>query len=280
MVEQALVGLVEHRRRRGAGEAIQQHRNTRQAAGQNGAGDGRQFQAANAAHHLKRIGHGRLVDRQTGRNSLDLSGQSGVIDAGAAPHPILGGPAEQRGGQGGAGGGVANPHLAQRHDIEAVFHRHHAVGKGAGAVFIAHRRALREVGGGLVQSHFVDPQVRVDQRRQLIYRSAAVDIVGHHLRGHLHRKGRHALRRHPMVGGKDRDTGTLQARLRLALPGCQPDGDLLQPPQRPGRLGQLGLSRLRGGCRFQVRPGQFLQQGANLIQLRNGFGLTHGLFPS
>ena len=85
-------------------------------------------------------------------------------DAGARPDPIGGVAAEQaRRHSAAATVGVADPHLAQRQDVDARLDRHHAVGHGEGAVVFAHRRRVGEIRGRLVERHLIDAQIGVDR---------------------------------------------------------------------------------------------------------------------
>jgi hypothetical protein len=60
------------------------------------------------------------------------------------------------------GGRVGDAHFAQAQHVDAGLGGHHAVGHGVGGAGLVHRRALREVGGRMVEVEFVDAQVGVD----------------------------------------------------------------------------------------------------------------------
>ena len=182
------------------------------------------------------------------------------------PGPILAGAAEQRGAQRRRRRGVGDAHLAQAQDVDAGLGRHHAVGHGVGDARLAHRRALGEVLGRMVEIELVDAQVGVDRAGELVDRGAAVQEVLHHLLGDFRRIGRDAAPGDAMRAGEDGDPRPLDARLGAALPAGQPFGELLQPAERARRLGQLGLAAHHMGLRFEVRSRQVAQDAAHLVE--------------
>ncbi len=183
---------------------------------------------------------------------MSLEGDARLINAGAASNPVLRRAAEESVAKRRSAGGVGDSHLAQGHDVESVLDRHHAVGHGARAVLLAHRRALREVLRRLVERHLVDAQVGVGEAGKLVHRRPAGDEVLHHLRRHLRRIGGDAARGDAVVAGEDRDARALHGGFGPPLPGGQPDRDLLQPAERTGGLGELGLPLLGQRGRLQV----------------------------
>ena len=55
------------------------------------------------------------------------------------------------------------------------------------------------------------------------------------------------LRDHAMIAGENRDQRTVDMRRGRALPAGQQRGDVLEPAEGAGRLGQLPRARARGG---------------------------------
>src|SRR3546814_20457383 len=87
---------------------------------------------------------------------------------------------------------------------------------------------------------------------ELIHRGAAVDEILHHLGRHLGRIGGDALVGDAVVAGEDGGIGTVDRRRIAALPGGQPHRQLLQSPERAGRLGELALAQ-KGVLRSLLR---------------------------
>ena len=157
--------------------------------------------------------------------------ERGADDAGAGPGPVGRVAAEQPHAQRRRDGRVGDPHLADRQHVDPRLDRHHAVGDGAGAFLLAHRRRLDDVGGRRVEVHLVDPQIGVDHPAQLVDRGAAGDEVLHHLRRDRGRIGRDAARRDAVIGGEH--DGARDGRARA---GGAPARSRARPPApRAGR---------------------------------------------
>ena len=84
-----------------------------------------------------------------------------------------------------------------------------------------------------------DPELGARGPAELIDGSAAGDEVRDHLRRHRRRIGGDAARRDAVVAGEHHDARALQPRRMPALPGGEPDRQLLEPAERARRLGQL-----------------------------------------
>jgi len=132
---------------------------------------------------------------------------------------------------------------------------------------------LREIVGRLVQRHFVDAQIGIGQRRQLVDRTTAGDEVLHHLRRHLGRIGRNAARSDAVIAGEDANARALDPRRMAALPQAHPAGDFLEPAERTGGLGQLSFARLGGGAGGAIGPRQTGQHVADFGETHRGGGV-------
>ena len=185
--------------------------------------------------------------------------------------------AEHRGGDGGGAGGVGDAHLADAQQVDARLHAHHAVGHGARGFLFAQRRALGEILGRLVQAHLIDAQVGIGVLAQLVDGRAAGLEVQHHLLRHFLGVGRDAEVRDAMVAGEHRHPRMIDRRRMPALPGRQPAGDLLQPGEGAGRLGQLPLALGRPGRGLLVGPGKVRQDAAKLGETGGGLGIQDWL---
>jgi len=69
-----------------------------------------------------------------------------------------------------------------------------------------------------------------------------------------------------VIAGEDRDQRMIDARHHLALHGGEPGNNLLEPPERSGRLGQLAVARRdRGDSGGIGRLHQF-QEIADIVE--------------
>ena len=121
---------------------------------------------------------------------------------------------------------------------------------------LLHRRRYGEIGGRAVEIESDHAELGFGHARELIDGGAAGGEVRHHLRGHLCRVGRHALRRHAVIAGEDEDLDRLEARRASALPAREPSDRLLETPQASRRLGEAPLARRDAGGRIVIARGQ------------------------
>ena len=215
------------------------------------------------------------MQRQRGVDRRVLAREPGVVDARAAPGPARGRAAVERGVNRRRRSGVADAHLAGRQKIDAADNRLHAIGQRRGGGGLLHRRSLREVLRRVLQRQFEHFQADAEALADLIDRRAAGGEIIEHLLGDAGRKGGDALRHDAVIGGEHRDDGHLDGRLRPALPRGEPLHDLLQPPQRAGRLGEPRVARPRGLDAFRARRRQVEQQQADFFERSDVLG--HGL---
>ena len=196
--------------------------------------------------------------------------------AGPGPNPLGCLAAEQAHAQRRGDRRVGDPHLADGQRVDPRLDRHHAVGDGAGAFLLAHRRPVDDVAGRGLEAHLVDPEIGVDGAAQLVYRGPAGDEVLHHLRGHRGGIGRDAARRNAVIAGEHDGAWMVDARRVARLPGREPARQLLQAAERSDGLGQLSFAGRRGAAGFEIGPGQVRQEGADLVQA--GGRLRHHAF--
>jgi hypothetical protein len=210
------------------------------------------------------------MERGARGDDVALGRTPGARHAGSRAGPVVGRAAEQREAERGRGGGVADPHLAERDQVDALLDGHHPVGHGPRAVVLGHRRAGGEIGGRDLQRQLVDPQIRVDAAADLVHGPAPGDEIAHHLGGHLRWIGRHAARRDPVIAGEDGDARPTQAGRMAVLPGRHPGGELLEPAERACGLGQRRLARIRRGARGRRGGGQGGEERTDLGERGGG----------
>ena len=147
---------------------------------------------------------------------------------------------------------------------------------------LAHRRALGEVVGRMVEVELVDAQVGVDAAGELVDRRPAAQEVLHHLAGDFRRIGRHAARRRRH--GCRRTPRCAAARPAGWARPCQAASHSAISSSRPSEPGGLVSSvwRLHDlGLGFQVGSRQVAQDAAHFVESRAGFGGVHrGRGPS
>jgi hypothetical protein len=148
--------------------------------------------------------------------------------------------------------------------------RLHAVDHGGGAVGLVHRRGAGDVAGRALERQFVHLQADAERLAKLVDGRAAGLEIGHHLGRHGLRKGRDGLVDDAVIAGEHRGKRTLDGRRMAALPGGEPLGDLLQPAEGAGGLGQLGLALARRRGRLEVGRRHLGQHGAD--RLEGGWG--------
>ena len=172
--------------RGGADEAVEQHRNAPLPGGERSPEDRGELPPAERHRRAQRIATHAGVARERGIDHGALANKAGIVDAGAAPGPARTVAAEQRRGEAGGGGGVADPHLAQCDEI-AVGDGLVPGGDGADERLLAHRGRGGDVGGRRVEIERDDPQRGARDAGELVDRCTPGDEVGDHLPRHLGR---------------------------------------------------------------------------------------------
>ena len=184
-------------------------------------------------------------------------------------------PAERR-----RGGFDAVARCGDRDEVHPLLDGHHAVGDGAGAFLLAHRRARGEVGGRLLDRHLVDTQVGVGDAAEAVEGGSALDHRLHGARGLARRAVGEGHRRGSVPSGEDRDARMAEARRTAPLPGRQPGGGFAQRAEAAGAAGMAPLRRERRGPRLQVRCGQLRKNFPDLIQACSVLVHGHATPPS
>jgi len=266
MVERRGIEPVEHGGGGADDIAVEHHRDTLRPRREDGAGHGGDLPAAEPAQDLQGIAPmGRVQGDGLGHGG-GLAGEAGIVDAGAAAHPVRRLAAIERVVDRRRDGGVADSHFADDEEIGAAGDRLHAEGHGGGAGCLVHGRALRDVAGRDVEGEIEDLQPDVEGGTELVDRGAAGREVRQHLARHLGRVGRDSLRDDAMIGSKHRDERPVQRRLALVLHGGEPFDDRLEPAQAAWRLGQLPVA---GPDRLDRRLVEGRHQGhepANIVE--------------
>ncbi len=90
--------------------------------------------------------------------------------------------------------------------------------------------------------------------------------IRHHRLRHRRRISRNALGDDAVVAGEDGDQRVQDMRPGRGLPAGHEGRNLLEPPERPGRLGELSLPLARRGCRRLVRPRHLQEEGADVVE--------------
>ena len=111
-------------------------------------------------------------------------------------------------------------------------------------------------------------EVCSDRPSKLVDRGAAGGEIRHHLGSDLGGISRHALRRHAVVAREHEDIDAIEAGHASSLPPCEPHDDVFEPPEAPGRLGQLALALGcdRGG--FEISRWQVQTRRPQLLERR------------
>ena len=252
---------------RGAGdEAIEQHGDARPARRDDGARHRRQFAPAEPAHDLERIVERVRMRRDARLDDGGLAANAGLVDTGARPDPVGRPAAVARAAERGGDGRVADAHLADAQQIGARVELRHAERDGVEKVHLVHRRSLREIAGRRVERQRVDAEIGADRRAELVNRRTAGREVADHLLGHRGRERRDALRRDAMIAGEDEHLDAFGAGRIGRLPRRHPCRDVLEPGERAGRLGELGVARLSGRAASFIGAGQLGDQAAQVVE--------------
>ena len=80
------------------------------------------------------------------------------------------------------------------------------------------------------------------------------------------------LRDDAMIAGEDSDQRIVDMRARRSLPARHPFGDLLEPPERAWRFGQLRVAFPRRRPRRLVRFRHFPEKRADVVEGAGGGG--------
>ena len=214
------------------------------------------------------------MQRQGLRNDGRLVPHSGRIESRARARQLLWRLAQQRAGQRGRRGGVADTHLAADEQLGAgVSGARHGIPAGRECrveLRGGHGRRDREIGrhrrdagvdqlrqragvGGRAQID--DFKMRTELARQHADRRAAADEIAQHLRRDRLRKGRYALRDHAVIAGKYTHLHALQRRPVMALQARELHGERFEAAERARRLGEPPLPSGGAGGGSRVRHG-------------------------
>ncbi len=194
--------------------------------------------------------------------------EAGVVEAGSAPGPAARRAAIERGVDRRGGRGVAYAHLARREQIDPAVRRLHAIEQRAGGLALLHRGAFGEVAGRMVQRQLEDFEADRIAFADLIDGRAAGGEIIQHLARDGGRKGGDALGRDAVISREDGDERPLDPRLGAALPGGEPFDDLLEPAERPRRLGELGVAPPHGVDAVAAGGGEIGEKKADVVEGR------------
>ena len=237
------------------------------AGGEDRAGDGGDLTSAEAAPALRADRQdASLCSATAARTASALRFRPASSTPGAPSDPVLRLAAVERVIDRRRRRGVADAHLAERQQVRLGGQRLHAVGHRSGAGPLVHRRLLRDVAGRLLQRELVDLQRNIEGLADLVDRRAAGGEIRHHRLRHRRRERRDPLRHDAVIAGEDCDQQLIDMRPGGALPAGQEGRNLLEPPERAGRLGQLPLTLPRGRDGSLVRRRHFLEQRADIVE--------------
>ena len=255
-----------------ADEPVEDHGNAFDTGAQDGPGHGRDLAAAQTGQSVQTVA--ALVTRDAISDHLRLEGQPRVIHASAPADPILRGATIQRMGNGGGGGGVADPHFTGDQKVGLGIHGVPACQQGRQHLGVIHGGRFGEIPGRAVQVDRMHVHLRAEGLGQLVDRRTSVFEIGHHLHRDLGREGRNALGGNAVVAGKDHHLRVLQRRAAIAAPAGIPLRQVLKTAQSRGRLGQLAVAVGRSGGGIGIGPRQSAQDGAEIVKGCGGLG--HG----
>ena len=189
MVKRAGGGAFQHRRRRRADEAIEDHRNPGGMGSGNRPRHRRNLAPAKAGQHHQRVRQHGGMARDPVRHDPRLQRHALVIDPRAAPGPITCRTAEQRRRNRRRRGGVGNPHLAHHQKIGRRIDRLPADSQRRHHLGLGHRRCGGEIGGRSVKLQRMHIKARPEGLGQLVDRRPPGAEIRHHLGRHFGRKG-------------------------------------------------------------------------------------------
>ena len=252
---------------RAGDEAVEDDDATGQRAAEDDAGQHADLEPADAGQDVEAVGRVGAVHVERSLDDGDLVRELAVGAARAAARGLVRRAVGQGGDDGAGRRGVADAHVAGADDIGAGIGgfqgQRDARGHACLCLLAGHGRALRYVSRAGAHTHYAqvgvngqrrgDPGVDDDQAHARAPShdadgGAAREDVAHHLRRDLLGVGGDALGHHAVVGGGEDDRLAPQCRSFSAEDSGDPDGQLLQPAQAAGRLGELPLSK-RGGVR-------------------------------
>ncbi len=141
---------------------------------------------------------------------------------------------------------------------------------------IAGSAVMSPVGRSSARSNTLKPSV--EGGADLVDRRAAGGEVLQHLLRHGLRIGRYAAARPRRdCAAKTQTSGRLTAGVRAALPGREPLGDLLQPPEAARRLGELRCRALRTASTALASASGIAGRRLRMSSKgKSGRGLRHG----
>ena len=240
-------------RRRARDEAVEQDGKAIRGGAQHEAGKHRDLEPADRGEDAERVGGIRRLQRERTPDRLDLARESVVVESRS---PSADGgcvDAEEDGGQRARRRRVADAHLADPEQVDAVggqlvgeldacddsrdrlVARHGRPGgeaHGARAEPQCPHRSLRNRSR---DTRVDDDEPRAGATREDVDRGAAGDEVGDHLRGHLLRIRRDALGRDAVIR-RDDDDRRLEVRARVPADRRDPARELLEATQTAARL--------------------------------------------
>ena len=263
-------------RRGGRDIAVEHHGHPLQPRGEDGAGHRRDLPATEACQDRQRVAEMILVGVEREPHGLRLAGEAGRIEAGAAPDPVLGLAAVERGVDRRRDRGVADAHLADREAIGARRHRLHAEGHGGDAPLLVEGRAGADVAGRQIHGEVEHPEAEAVGGAELVDRRPPGGEVVQHLPVDRGREGRDAALHHAVAAGEHADHRPVEGGLGLALPRAKPFHETFEPPERARRLGEAGIPRPDRGDRVPIGAGHLGEQAADVGEGRGVGGRAGG----
>ena len=204
-------------------------------------GHGRDLAAAEAAQHFAadRRDAPRMAARSAASTAAALRPRPSSSTPGAAADPVRRRAAVERRVDRRRDGGVADAHLA---DARAGRRRRRSPPCRRPS---SRRRPSRRAPAlavmspvGMLQRSSNDLEAEIEAAQIWLIAAPPAAKLATICAVTAGREGRDAVRGDAVVAGEDRDQRRARRRRRLALPGGQPFGDLLEPAERARRLGQ------------------------------------------
>ena len=256
VIERAGLGLVQGGGSGGADESVEHHGHAPQAGGVDGAGDCRKFPPAEAAQDRQAIRQRCTIHGQTSIDDPPFVGQCRAGNAGSGTGPFAAAAAVKPGAHRRRRRSVGDAHLAQAEHVEAVFCRRHATSEGGQECRLVHGWAGGEIGRRRFQVKRLDRQGDIESPAKLIDGGTAGRKIGDHLRRHVCRKGRNAMRRDTMIASEYRRFHPIGVGRMTALPARHPNDEILQTTKCAWGFRQLRFTRRHRLDRRIVRRGQ------------------------
>ena len=233
--------------------------------GEHGAGDRREFAAAQGCGHRQRIAENAAMEMQRGLDRRALARQPVVVDAGAAAGPARRAAAEQGRAQRCRRRRVRDAHLADRQQVAIVGHGAISGVDRFEILVGAHRRGLGEIARRTFEFDRHDAKLGGSGLGDLVDGRTACGKIRHHLRGDGLRIGRDAARGDAVIAGEDGDGDALQKRLLAALPLRQPDREFFEAAEAARRLCQILLPLCGHVSESPIAAGQVATEGADVV---------------